>query len=150
MSRALELVDHVEGILETVVNGGGLYDISRQVLPLSDKASRSKPEILLSLNGMSSVEQDRSGLLLQYQVSVAIVYPAITEAEKEAALTLVELVVDTLESPTYRTFTTTPNSLRFCYQTPFNLSPVFDPSVLNEQGTLVSVSLFNYVLLKDR
>ena len=150
MSVSVELLDHIVSILETELNSGSAFTITRKILPRSKKQTRSKPEIFVSLNSMTSVESSRGSYLMEYQVGVALAQDAVSETNTETAMSNIENIVSTLESNDYKSFTTSENSLKFCYKPPFTLDPVFDPTILNEQSTFVSVALFNYVYIKER
>jgi hypothetical protein len=146
----VELIDHITGILNTEINGSDGFDIQRKILPRSAKRSRTKPEVFVSLSAMSSVEQSRTDLLLEYQVGVSVLQDANNETKQEQAFGNVELIISSLLKPVYKSFTTSPSGLQFCLKPPFELDPVFDPDSLNEQSVFLSVLLFNYVQLKDR
>jgi len=146
----VELLDHIAGILDTEINASNGYDIERKILPRSTKRTRTKPEIFISLNSLSSVEQSRTDLLMQYQVGVSLVQEANTETKQETAFSNVELITSALLKPEHKMFTTTPSGLIFMFQPPFEVDPVFDADTLNEQSVFMSVLLLNYVHLKDR
>ena len=145
----VDLLDHVTGILNTELNAGDLYKVERKILPRTQKQKRTKPEIFVSINKISSLEHSRGDLHMAYEVGVGVVYEAPKESQQESALSLVDEILCTLESKEYRTFTTT-SGLKFSYMSPFVLEPVFDAEILNEQGTFVSAILFNYVHILDR
>ena len=148
-SITLELLDHVAGIIDTDLNASGDYKVERKILPRTQKQKRSKPEIFISINKISSEEHSRGDLHMIYEVSVGLVYEAPKEVQQEAALSLVDDILGTLESSAHRLFTTT-SGYKFSYRSPFTLEPVFDAELLNEQGTFISAGLFNYVYIKDR
>tara|TARA_Y100001973_G_scaffold50244_1_gene74548 strand:+ start:671 stop:1126 length:456 start_codon:yes stop_codon:yes gene_type:complete len=149
-TAAVYLLDKVKSILETEINSSSAFDITRAILPRSSKRKRDKPEIFVSLNGISSIEQSRSDLLMQYVVSVTLVQEANTETKQETALGNVELIASTLLKPEYKMLTTTEDSSQYCFQPPFTVDPIFDPDALNEQSVFLTVQQFNYVRLKGR
>ena len=147
-TAAVYLLDKITGILEAELNTGSVFDIQRRILPRSNKRERNKPEIFVSLNAMSSIEQSRSENLLQYIVAVTLVQPARSETKQEEALGNVEAISSTLLKPEYKMLTTTEDSAQYCFQPPFTVDPIFDPDALNEQSTFLTVQLFNYLKLK--
>jgi len=147
MGVAVDLLDAVVDKLNETTFGSAV--VERQIIPDITKKSL-QPSIMVALQGKESHELDRTNEALKYTVAVGLSYPisADSEADKAAALSMSEDIMDWLASRANQRLTVTGGECRLLQ--PIVMEAVVDPTVAREAGIFFTHSNFIYRFYKDR
>ena len=145
MGVAVSLTDAVTAKLNETTFGTAV--ITRQLNPKVTRKGLT-PQIIVALQGKSSVEQDRSNEWIQYGIGIALSYPINAVADLDDGLDMAEAIQDWISLTSNRNLTTAEGS--FCLVPPFTMEAPFNPDQVEEAGVMFSISNFNYRFFKNR
>ncbi len=146
MSLSVEILDAVKASLESNPSLSS-YTVERQIMPDIDRAGLGNT-IIVTLNGISSLEQSRATTHNAYDVGVGIYRPCTSAADYESALGDVEEIQNWLINRANQVLAIP--SGQACIRLPFEMSTPFDVSMLKEANVYFSITDFTYTLNLSR
>ncbi len=125
----------------------GTATVERQLVPKLTLEGLDL-RIIVALQGMTSVEQDRGGDWIEYRIGVGLTYPVTEIAHQEAAVNMAEDIQDWLLRQANKNITTVDG--KFTLVPPFDMDVIFDPEQVNSANVMFCITNFNYRFYKNR
>ena len=145
MSAGVNLTDAVVAKLQE--GSFGSATIERQLIP---KLTREDLDlrIIVVLQGMTSVEQDRGGDWIQYRIGVGLTYPVNAVEDHEAGINMAEAIQDWLLQRDNKNLSTVNGT--YTLVPPYDMETLYDADQVDAAGVMFCVTNFNYRFYKDR
>jgi hypothetical protein len=145
MGIAVEVTEAVTAKLNETTFGTAV--VTRQLNPQVIRKGLT-PQIIVALQGKTSVEQDRSNEWIQYSIGIGLSYPINSVADLDLGLNMCEDIQDWMSLKSNRIITITSGSI--CLVPPFTMESPFDPTQVDEANVMFSITNFNYRFFKNR
>ncbi len=145
MSTGINIADAVVAKLQE--DGFSGATIERQVVPKILREDLTL-RIIVCLQGMTSIEQDRDGDWVDFRIGVGLTYPVAAVADQELAITMAEAIQDFLLLRANKNLTVAGGKCTLV--PPFDMDTMFDQDQVDSAGVMFCVTNFNYRFYKNR
>ncbi len=145
MSAGVNLADAVVAKLQET--SFGTATVERQIVPKLLREDLGL-RIIVCLQGMTSVEQDRGGDWIDYRIGVGLTYPVSSIADQEAGVNMAEDIQDWLLLRSNKNLTT--SNGKYTLVPPFDMETLFDQDQVDSAGVMFCITNFNYRFYKNR
>jgi len=145
MGVGVNLTDAVVAKLQETTFGTAT--VERQLVPKLTLEGLDL-RIIVALQGMTSLEQDRGGDWIEYRVGVGLTFPVSQVSHQEDAINMAEDIQDWLLLRDNKNLTTVDGT--FTLVPPFDMEVIFDPEQVNQANVMFCITNFNYRFYKNR